>query len=37
MDYTPLEFELEAILNASNDNIIVTDENGIVLRAIKNS
>ncbi|MCI2254915.1 sigma 54-interacting transcriptional regulator [Domibacillus sp. PGB-M46] len=37
MDHTHLELELEAILHASNDNIIVTDGNGIVLRAIKNS
>jgi PAS domain S-box-containing protein len=32
-----LEMELEGILNASNDNIVVTDGQGIVLRAIKNS
>ncbi|WP_425389007.1 sigma-54 interaction domain-containing protein [Domibacillus iocasae] len=36
-DHTHMELELEAILHASNDNIIVTDGNGIVLRAIKNS
>jgi PAS domain S-box-containing protein len=32
-----LKIELEGILNASNDNIVVTDGQGIVLRAIKNS
>lgn len=36
-DFTHMELELEAILHASNDNIIVTDDRGIVLRAIKNS
>lgn len=36
-DFTHMELELEAILHASNDNIIVTDDKGIVLRAIKNS
>ncbi|MGG4491180.1 sigma-54 interaction domain-containing protein [Metabacillus idriensis] len=32
-----LKIELEGILNASNENIVVTDGQGIVLRAIKNS
>ncbi|WP_342044499.1 sigma-54 interaction domain-containing protein [Bacillus sp. OTU530] len=32
-----LKLELEGIINASNDNIVVTDGQGIVLRAIRNS
>ncbi len=32
-----LKMELEGIINASNDNIVVTDGQGIVLRAIRNS
>ncbi|KFL15034.1 Fis family transcriptional regulator [Geobacillus stearothermophilus] len=31
-----LEFELDAILRSSNDNIVIADENGIVLRASPN-
>ncbi|WP_445612415.1 sigma-54 interaction domain-containing protein [Geobacillus sp. YF-1] len=31
-----LEFELDAILKSSNDNIVIADENGIILRASPN-
>ncbi|MFC7373455.1 sigma-54 interaction domain-containing protein [Fictibacillus iocasae] len=32
-----LELEIEAIINASSENIIVTDGSGVILRAVKNS
>ena len=31
-----IERELEAILHASHDNIVITDEKGLVLRASQN-
>ncbi|RBN37694.1 Fis family transcriptional regulator, partial [Priestia megaterium] len=31
-----IERELEAILHASNDNIVITDEKGCILRASQN-